>query len=78
LPEYDVRYKILPDCETAHQLLSRLQDGDLPLILRARLRLHLAACPACSEFSRQLTVLRQSMHNMDNAVDQDDNGTGNK
>ena len=48
-------------CKEASRLLSQAMDQDLPLWDRARLRLHLAACDACRNFSRQLEVLRRAI-----------------
>ena len=49
------------DCNEASRLLSQAMDRDLPLWDRARLRLHLAACDACANFSRQLQLLRRAL-----------------
>jgi predicted anti-sigma-YlaC factor YlaD len=49
------------DCKEASRLLSQAMDQDLPLWDRARLRLHLAACDACANFSRQLELLRRAV-----------------
>jgi len=48
-------------CREASRLLSQAMDGKLPLWQRARLRLHLALCDACSNFSRQLKLLRRAV-----------------
>ena len=49
------------DCKEASRLLSQAMDQKLPLWDRARLRLHLAACDACRNFSRQLEFLRRAV-----------------
>lgn len=49
------------DCKEASRLLSQAMDQDLPLWDRARLRLHLMACDACANFSRQLELLRRAV-----------------
>jgi len=48
-------------CREASRLLSQAMDRKLPLWQRARLRLHLALCDACSNFSRQLKLLRRAV-----------------
>jgi hypothetical protein len=48
-------------CLEASRLLSQSMDTPLPLWQRARLRLHLALCDACTNFSRQLRFLRRAV-----------------
>ncbi|HYL23652.1 MAG TPA: zf-HC2 domain-containing protein [Burkholderiales bacterium] len=48
-------------CKEASRLLSQAMDQELPLWERARLRLHLAVCDACTTFSRQLRLLRRAL-----------------
>jgi hypothetical protein len=48
-------------CQEASRLLSQAMDQKLPLWDRARLRLHLVVCDACSNFSRQLQFLRRAV-----------------
>jgi len=48
-------------CKEASRLLSQAMDQDLPLWERVRLRLHLVACDACRNFSRQLEFLRRAV-----------------
>jgi hypothetical protein len=48
-------------CKEASRLLSQAMDQNLPLWDRARLRLHLAFCDACANFSRQLELLRRAV-----------------
>jgi len=48
-------------CKEASRLLSQAMDQHLPLWQRARLRLHLAICDACANFSRQLKLLRRAV-----------------
>lgn len=48
-------------CKEASRLLSQAMEQDLALWERARLRLHLAACDACRNFSRQLELLRRAV-----------------
>ena len=49
------------NCKDTSRLLSQAQDARLPLWERARLRLHLSVCDACTQFSRQLEFLRAAM-----------------
>lgn len=48
-------------CKEAARLLSQAMDQELPLWEHARLRLHLAVCDACTNFSRQLRLLRRAL-----------------
>jgi len=41
--------------------MSQAQDRPLSYAERVKLRLHLAACTACTRFSRQMTMLREAM-----------------
>ena len=49
------------NCKEAARLLSQSMDAPLPFWQRVRLRLHLAVCDACSNFSRQLGLLRRAV-----------------
>jgi hypothetical protein len=40
-----------------------MQDGNLPLGERARIRLHLLLCEACTGFARQVRFLRAALRN---------------
>ena len=40
-----------------------MQDANLPFTERARLRLHLLFCDACTGFERQLHFLREALRN---------------
>jgi hypothetical protein len=48
-------------CKEATRLMSQAQDRSLGLGERVKLRLHLAACAACSRFSRQMTLMRDAL-----------------
>ena len=54
---------MLISCKDASRLISQLQDGDIPLWERARIRLHLLFCDACTHFERQLRFLRVALRN---------------
>ncbi|WP_407518792.1 zf-HC2 domain-containing protein [Methylobacterium oryzisoli] len=45
-------------CREAAEHASALLDRDLDLTLRARLRLHLAACAPCRRFAEQVRATR--------------------
>ena len=56
------RHKMLRlSCQQASRLLSQKQDEPLPFGKRARLRLHLMYCDACTNVSRQFDTVRQAM-----------------
>ena len=49
------------DCREASRLISQNADRPLPLARRLQLRLHLFVCDACSNFSRQVRLLREAV-----------------
>jgi hypothetical protein len=49
-------------CKDASHLVSRMQERELSPFSRWTLRLHLAACEACTRFERQMRFLREAMH----------------
>ena len=48
-------------CKEAAALLVAREDRPLPMVERVALRLHLAACGACTVFARQLSVVRHAL-----------------
>jgi hypothetical protein len=48
-------------CKEATRLMSQAQDRALTYGERVKLRLHLAACVACTRFSRQLAFMREAV-----------------
>ena len=48
-------------CKDASRLISQLQDGNIPLAQRLRIRLHLMVCDACTRFEQQLRFLRSAL-----------------
>jgi hypothetical protein len=50
-------------CKDASRLISQLQDGDIPLSQRLRIRLHLLLCDACTRFEQQVRFLRAALRN---------------
>jgi predicted anti-sigma-YlaC factor YlaD len=51
-------------CREASELLSRQQDGTLPVADSARLRLHLVMCDACRNVAEQLAFIRRAMRQL--------------
>lgn len=51
-------------CREAHRLVSEGLDRDLSLFERMRVRMHLTACDACTNFNGQMLLLRKAMHNL--------------
>jgi predicted anti-sigma-YlaC factor YlaD len=47
--------KLMLDCRAFAQLLSQSQDGAPPVAMRARMRLHLMTCKACSNIDEQMS-----------------------
>jgi hypothetical protein len=52
------------DCKHASRLVSQSMDRRLSLAERVGLRFHLLLCDACSNFSRQLVLLREAIRRM--------------
>ena len=48
------------NCKQASELLSQNLDRDLSLREKILLRFHLLICHGCSNFSKQMQVLRQA------------------
>ena len=49
------------NCKEVSMLLSQAQDRPLGLGERLRLRLHLALCDGCTNFRRQLVLMRAAI-----------------
>ncbi|MGP1679977.1 MAG: zf-HC2 domain-containing protein [Burkholderiales bacterium] len=52
--------KFMYSCEEASRLSSRAMEGPLSPAERVLLRLHLAMCARCTNFTRQLDFLRRA------------------
>jgi hypothetical protein len=52
------------DCKHAARLISRGLDERLLWRQRVALRLHLLICDACTNFNRQMRLLRQAMRRL--------------
>jgi len=52
---------LLISCKDASRLISQMQDGNLPLRHRVRIRVHLFFCDACTHFERQLGILHAAL-----------------
>jgi predicted anti-sigma-YlaC factor YlaD len=48
-------------CKQATRLVSQGLDRELGFTERVRLRVHLAICDGCTNFSKQVALLRQAM-----------------
>ncbi len=53
-----------PTCREVHRLVSEGLDRDLTMVERARMRLHLMVCEACTRFNGQMDLLRRAMRHM--------------
>jgi predicted anti-sigma-YlaC factor YlaD len=51
----------LISCKDASRAISQMQDGDVPLPLYLRIRLHLVWCEACRRFLDQMRFLHGAM-----------------
>lgn len=52
---------IMPSCKDVHRLVAEGLDRELPFADRVRIRVHLAMCKGCTNFSRQMYWLRSAM-----------------
>lgn len=59
----------LYSCKQAHQIVSEGLDRQLTVSEKARLRMHLSICDACTNFNGQMQLLRKAMHRV--ALDPD-------
>ncbi|MFJ2987840.1 zf-HC2 domain-containing protein [Collimonas sp. NPDC087041] len=57
--------RLIPHCRDTQLLLSQAQDSNLSALTRARVRIHLWTCTACTRFSQQLSFIRQAMKRLD-------------
>jgi hypothetical protein len=48
-------------CKEATQLVSQGMDRNLGFWERTQLRVHLAICNGCTNFSRQIALMREAM-----------------
>jgi hypothetical protein len=48
-------------CKDVSHILSEMQERDLSITERWRLRWHLAVCDACAAFEKQMRFLREAM-----------------
>lgn len=53
-----------PTCREVHRLVSEGLDRNLTLVERARMRLHLMICEACTNFETQMQLIRRAMHKL--------------
>jgi hypothetical protein len=60
-----------PTCREVHRLVSEGLDRDLSLVERARMRVHLMICEACSNFEAQMMLIRRAMRKLGKADDLD-------
>ena len=59
----------LYSCKQAHRIVSEGLDRPLSVSERARLKLHLSICDACTNFNGQMHLLRKAMHTLSKDVD---------
>jgi predicted anti-sigma-YlaC factor YlaD len=70
MPRFELVWKevltmgMKPTCKEVHRLVSEGLDRDLSLVERLRMRLHLLACDACTNFNGQMALLRQAMRKL--------------
>lgn len=51
---------VMLNCKQASELLSQALDRDMTLREKISLRLHLLICHGCSNFSKQMQVMREA------------------
>jgi hypothetical protein len=55
---------MIRSCHEVHRLVAEEFDRELPFWTRFRIRVHLLACDACTNFKRELTLLRAAMQKL--------------
>jgi predicted anti-sigma-YlaC factor YlaD len=55
-------------CKEAARLLSQDLDRRLPFGRRVALRVHLAICDGCTNFSKQIAFLRRALQRLDSGT----------
>lgn len=65
-----MRYSPFLSCRQASRLTSARLDRELSSLERIALRLHLSICDACPKVIRQLDVLRRSLREWRNEIEE--------
>ena len=60
------------DCKHATQLASQAMERRLPFRQRVALRFHLLMCDACTQFTRQLYLLRKAVGQLGRHIENDE------
>lgn len=60
------------DCQHASHLISRSMEVRLTWRQRFGLRLHLMMCDACTQFSRQMSLLRSAIRQLGSRTENDE------
>lgn len=60
------------NCKQASHLISQSQDVRLTWHQQFRLRVHLLFCDACTQFSRQLVLLREAIRQVGRRIENDE------
>lgn len=63
--------KLMQSCEEAARLSSQAMDAPLTPWERTLLRLHLAVCGQCTNFTRQVDFLRRASRKLAETFEQD-------
>jgi hypothetical protein len=63
--------KLMYSCEEAARLSSRAMEEPLSPTERVLLRLHLAMCERCTNFTRQMDFLRQAARKLPEILEED-------
>jgi len=63
--------KLMYSCEEAAKLSSRAMEAPLSISERVLLRMHLAMCARCTNFTRQMDFLRRASHKLPDILDKD-------
>lgn len=53
-----------PTCKEVHRLVSESMDRPLSRLERLRMGLHMTVCRACTNFNRQMKLIREAMRRM--------------
>ncbi len=60
------------NCKQVAHELTELEEGNLPLGQRALLRMHLAICPQCKVYVRQMKATVDALHEADEPLGEEE------
>ena len=59
------------NCRHLARDLTELKEGELPFGRKALLRFHLAICPACKQYAKQMEATSEALHHVQEPLPDD-------